>query len=399
MSALTGFTTLVNGEQTDILYIFEGYSNVLIANATGFKKNDVDIRSLINGWEGGTNPFASNTGFKLSNGNDIAAVFQKKRSFVSRIALFTGLTMTPIWMAAHNGIVVIVSTDKYPYISRNMGRTFTQITGLDSKMATNCKCVSVYDNNIIMTSGNSFIQWSKDYGNTWSGQTWPSVPNGADVFENVAAFVDLDGIYLSPTGGGSWNNQNAAYSAGLRNFRFIKISKNGSNYIAICSRSTVDLPTTAAQQLELVYCTNLDPTSTGNVFTVCTGVKPYTVALSGLRGICGYYYGDATSPRIQYTTDGGQTWTNANGVPSGTDNNLYGIRTMNMSGKYCVASSYGASTAGAYLYSSDYGVNWTRVPDPYNDAFFKSIAVDKNIMIASDCRPFYNSASIYSGTM
>ena len=383
MSALTGYNTIVNNESIDLLYIFEGYKDVLITNPTGFRKNGVDIRSLLQGWGGGTRGYASNTGFKISNGNDVATLFQKKERFNTNWSIFyiPPNTASSIWIAAYNGIAVLATTNTFPYISRNMGKTFAQITWLNPKMSSNCKCVGMYDNNIIISSGNSYLQWSKDYGTTWFGGDVAGSVHGVDAFENVVAFVDYDGIYISSTGGGGWNAQSDSSISSLRGFRFIKISKTGNTYIAVCTRSNGDLPTTDANQLELIYCTNLNPNSSLNVWSVCTGIKPYTVALSGLRGVCGYYFGTASSPRIQYTTDGGQTWTNATGVLIGTDNNNLGIRNMYMSGRFCVASSWGSSNLGAFLYSSDYGVNWTRVSS--SNLYYKALALDKNIIIGA----------------
>jgi hypothetical protein len=327
--ALTGYTTPINGENIDLLYIFEGYSNNNgTASVTGFKKDNIDLNLILNPWGSGAQAYASNTNFRISNGEDISLKLQKKEVFGLHWTEFRYDTTTypPIWMAAYKGIAILATTNQYPYISRNMGRTFYRMTNLNTNMSSNCKCVAIYENNIIISSSNSYLTWSKDYGASWFGGAVAASVHGVDAFENVVVFVDYDGIYISSTGGGAWNAQTHSSISSLKGFRFPKISKTGNKYIAVCSRSNGDLPLSDANQLELIYCTNLDPTSTNNVWQVCTGIKPYTVTLSGLRGVCGYFFGTATSPRMQYTTDGGVTWSNSSGVPSSTDNGNFGIR-------------------------------------------------------------------------
>jgi hypothetical protein len=86
--ALTGYTTPINGENIDLLYIFEGYNGVN-STTTGFRKNGVDLSLLLNGWEGGNpNPKATNTSFRVSSGTDIAFQFQKKRTFFLELMFF-----------------------------------------------------------------------------------------------------------------------------------------------------------------------------------------------------------------------------------------------------------------------------------------------------------------------
>jgi hypothetical protein len=81
----TGFTTLVNGVNTDLVQIFDPlFTNKLTYNTEFYSTPfyNADVRYIFQAYTAG-DPSANNTKYLLSNGVDLSQIFRKKTSIAT----------------------------------------------------------------------------------------------------------------------------------------------------------------------------------------------------------------------------------------------------------------------------------------------------------------------------
>jgi hypothetical protein len=352
--ANTGYTTLVNGVETDLIKIFEPLSGTKLTYNTNYVTSDgKDLTDIFQPYVEGDAVADPTKYTTLSGGvekdlnvvfNAIPTVFPTLgASFPSQWAESASIYGKNTILGLYSGFGV--------YYSTNYGKSYTQSTGISGISTNVIVGVSLYGLRAIAHTS-TLVFYSTNAGQTWQGASSPGPPSrnyqGCSLYENYAIITNFSNslIFVS-------NNYGLTYSwltmpaSAIYKTPSISYDPVSLKYIAVCSTTNNGM----------WYCTNFKGDGTDVFSKSSTAINSNCVSLVGLKGICGAGGGDAGSGGgMYYTVNGGQTWTkSANAI--GTISSTLNIGTF-----HCGLSANGVGIArgtdNVYYVTKNFGQTW-----------------------------------------
>lgn len=377
--ANTGFTTLVNGVETDLIKIFDTLSGTKLTYNTNFVTSaGLDLRDIFEPYVAGDDTAVITKYTTLSGGlekdlNVIFAIPPPPYPTASNVFPISGIYR----MSIHGKNVIATWPGSNLWYSTNYGKTFSQL-GFNLSSGAFYGLTSYGTNAIISTSSTG----SAVYTSSNSGASWikrmnitASYMSCCSMYENYAmCTIGTSIIYLSNNYGVSWNTISitGAY------FRACSMSYDSTTnkYIAVCF-SNEATPC-------MYYCTNFtgvwDTTTftkgTTNIFTLDTN----SISLVGRNGIA---VSNAPSYLgLWYTKNGGQTWTKSVNYST-----LNGFNRCSLSANglgIAMRTNIDSVTPNDYTQyvTRDYGVTWTNAQIFPSGTYTTAFAIYNNILVS-----------------
>ena len=310
--------------------------------------------------------------------------------------------MTYPWERQPLIVAIPFTTNPYPYVSYNLGTSFTQGTQMTVAYAGMRELAIGYETRNCVATLNSTSSTQTVYYSVTEGSSWvrPVVTNTSYSF----------GSGISPSGTAMfWSRSHIdevfwySYNSGttvstsaiaLDQPRGMQTNYSGTSVIAVSSYVTQGKYTTNSCSSWTAFTT---PWTCNNLFTA-ENLSKWYIARTGsttfisystnsggswtsIAGIAysDYYYVKGNASSGQYILAAGQSNIYRSGNSGGTWTRILtgsyvglGAFSVSYTGKYMVIAT---NTAGQMLVSSDYGVNWTTVNVSGVTAVFAAIAI------------------------
>jgi hypothetical protein len=352
--ANTGFTTRVNGVETDLIKIFAPLSGTRLTYNTNYVTSDgKDLRDIFEPYVAGdatANPtkYTTLSGGQEKDLNVIFGIPPPPYPIASNVMPLLGLAFQ---LCIYGKNVIVTNQNRNVYYSTNYGTTFTIAPSAPSPN-TGSYALSFYGTNAIITyngsSNTGGVYTSSNSGANWTKRmNLSTFETYCSIYENYAMIaIGTTIIYLSNDYGVSWN------TISITGAKFtscaISFDSTTNKYIAICCSNEVTPG--------IYYCTNFTGVSSTTTFTKgTTNMQVYNQNAISLVGRNGIAVTNGASPYsgLWYTNNGGQTWSKS--VNYSTVNSFYN----------CSLSATGLGIAwkndggNAQYITRDYGVTWT----------------------------------------
>lgn len=373
--ANTGFTTLVNGVDTDLIKIFEPLTGTKLTYNTNYVNSaGLDLRDIFEPYVAGDDTAVITKYTTLSGGleKDLNVIFGIPLPPYPNASNVMSQLGYPSKIIIYNKNVIVTDQQSTVWYSTNSGKTFTRSTGVPSSTSGNYAFALYGTNAIILVPGSpSAVYTSSNSGATWTNRMSLTGITGSycSIYENYAMITLANNtIYLSNNYGVSWTSISVvnAYFIGCA----ISYDSTTSKYIAVCcSWETVS---------SMYYCTNFTGLSSSTTFTkgtnLLTASDHAAISLVGRNGIA---VSDNTSYLgLWYTSNGGQTWTKSLNYSTLTGFSRCSLSATGLG----IAMRINVGDTTQYV-TRDYGVTWS------NATIFPAItftfALYNNILVST----------------
>jgi photosystem II stability/assembly factor-like uncharacterized protein len=378
--ANTGFTTPVNGVETDLIKIFAPLSGTKLTYNTNFvTSTGLDLKDIFEPYVAGDDTAVITKYTTLSGGleKDLNVIFAiPPPPYPTASNVFSIPSISRMSMHGKNVLASWPNSSNVWY-STNYGKTFSP-SGFNLSSGGFYGLTSYGTYAIISTSSTG----SAVYTSSNSGANWIKRMNIAasymsccSMYENYAMVtINNTIIYLSNDYGASWSSISVVNAS----FRGCAISYDSTSnkYIAVCCSNEVT-PC-------IYYCTNFTGVSSTTTFTKgTTNISSFennSISLVGRNGIA---VSNAPSYLgLWYTKNGGQTWTKSVNYST-----LDGFNRCSLSANglgIAMRTNIGSVTPNDYTQyvTRDYGVTWTNAQIFPSGTYSYAFAIYNNILVS-----------------